>query len=59
VWDVLSVTVFSVVRPDWLAQVNDIVALFKDQPSSETWRDGFERQVSAFLSGVPCVIVFF
>ena len=42
----LAVTVFSVLRPDSLAQENDIVALFKDQPSTEAWRSGFEKQVA-------------
>lgn len=42
----LAVSAFAVLRPASLAQVGDIVAIFKDNPSSDAWRDGYERQVA-------------
>ena len=43
----LEVAAFATLRPSSLARAADIVALFKDEPSSEEpWRQGYERQVA-------------
>ena len=42
----LAVTVFALILPHSYSRAADKVALFKDQPSSDAWRRGFERQVA-------------
>ena len=48
----LRVTAFGVIRPAAFASTADILAIFKDEPSAEPWRKGYERQVAYTYTSV-------
>ena len=48
----LKVIAFAVIRPASFARTNDILAVFKDQISSESWRQGYERQLAWVFTSI-------